>query len=381
MIPVLVDDLIAFSVALSASCAASVLGGLLGGFVRTRSRPQLQVRPMLQGSATAAALLVVAGVVWIAGDDAVDNGLIRLWIVPAYGQGALGRLYSVLASLVVVLFIAGVAFSVACVSAYLTVVNCRPDRRLPDSQRIRWRLGPLMLLVLAVSIALGAWTAVRRKSVNFELARSAAKAKWAPYGWEPNITRYGQVYSLKRVPDRPALPVTADVMREVASLRQLRSLDLSGLSRPNECFRILREAAGLHILDLSGSDVTDESLRDVAKLDLGILYLNDTSITDAGLMQLAPLAAALSPADEKGRDVSLHVHNTGVTPAGIAKLKALGEAAGGKWFINTEPRSSRRRSSNKSAILTPDLPRAKRSRPFDNRPKSRKSRSVSVGRL
>ena len=132
-------------------------------------------------------------------------------------------------------------------------------------------------------------------------------------------------------------------MREVASLRQLRSLDLSGLSRPNEGFRILREAAGLHILDLSGSDVTDESLRDVAKLDLGILYLNDTSITDAGLLQLAPLAAALSPADEKGRDVSLHVHNTGVTRAGIAKLKALGEAAGGKWFINTEPRSSRRR--------------------------------------
>ncbi|QDU89478.1 hypothetical protein Pla175_28680 [Pirellulimonas nuda] len=346
MLPILADDLIAFSVALSLCGAASALGAFLGGFVRNPSQPRGRVRPIVLGASVAAALLVVVGVsvLWSVGDDAVELGLTDLWLTPnETNQGAIGQAWSRLISLVIVLMVAGVAFAVASISAYLQGADRKTGTRPPKVPTLRWKLSRMLLLVLAASIACGAWTSARRKSLVFERARSAAEARWSPYGLEALLTRDGRIYELRSSAGGAVSPITANVVREIASLRTVNHLDLSRHLLPNEGLGDLRGAPQLHILDLSGSDVTDDLLLDLAQLDLRILYLNDTSITDAGLLQLAPLVAPSSPADEKGRRVSLHVHNTGVTPAGIAKLKALGEAAGGKWFVNTEPRSSRRR--------------------------------------
>ena len=71
--------------------------------------------------------------------------------------------------------------------------------------------------------------------------------------------------------------------------------------------------SNFHILNLSGSGVTDDGLRSLLDLDyIDELELASTNVSDTGLQYIAQLK------DLKHIDLS----GTNVTPSGVAKLQA-----------------------------------------------------------
>jgi hypothetical protein len=339
MLPILLDDFTSFCIVLLLCFGLSAMGATLGCLYSHRSGRGLIFKSTLHGTIAAIASFVVLGLGYLAkmGDDAIKFGMIRLWATPIpTNQGAIGIAWERIISLAFICFLACIAFFVA----HFSTVYQKADGQSMEGQtglmKLRWSLRQWMVVFLFSSIALGSWAAIRRKSIVFESEQTNALSKWKPYGLSPMVARDGQIYLLDRAFGSPALALSADAIIEMAKSQRLESLNLSKLSLPEDCFKILGAAPRLHVLDLSGTNVTDEMLQDIAKLKVRLLYLNDTQVSDAGLQSLAPLMAHPLNTNDR-RSVSLHVLNTKVTQAGISKLKASGKAMGGTWFVNGNP--------------------------------------------
>ena len=337
-IPVLLDDLICFAIAVAFATLFSFFGARMAHATRDQ-RPILPDVPRWQrirnGALVAAALLYGSGVgaLWWVGDEAVDFGLFGalFWNERKINQGLIG-----LAGTAILMFwwVAAVC-AIAWLVAFMTVRLRRPAAL--DVWAGRFSLRTFFIVCLIVSVAIVLWINARRQSINYQRALNAALTDWRPYGLEPTVDRLGKVWGLHRTPGKPAMKLSQQILQDMADLQRLETLDLSDLAIPEHAFKTLLDAPRLHLLYLTGSDITDQQLQDIAKLRVSLLFLEDTGISDAGLRNLAPLMQK-QVRDSKHPSVTLHVRNTQVTPAGIAELKTSGMVIGGTWYVDTQSR-------------------------------------------
>ena len=76
-------------------------------------------------------------------------------------------------------------------------------------------------------------------------------------------------------------------LKEVAGLKNLRSLDLAGTKVTDAGLKELAGLKSLSSLNLVGTPVTDAGLKELAALkNLHILNVNETQVTDAGEAEL-----------------------------------------------------------------------------------------------
>jgi len=140
-------------------------------------------------------------------------------------------------------------------------------------------------------------------------------------------------YSVQRVYlDHSA--ITDEQLANVATLRDLRELSLSGTEIDGSGLRHLKNMASLVFLDLSHSSINDSSLSHLRALGLTLLNLSDTKLTDNGLQHLKGLRLAY-----------IGLARTQVTDAGLAQLSPcylsldVRETQVSKTFIDKAERS------------------------------------------
>jgi len=81
-----------------------------------------------------------------------------------------------------------------------------------------------------------------------------------------------------------------EALQIVATLRQVKAIDLNRAAIDNEDLRAIGGCSSLVSLSLKSTQIDDDGLRTIAGLGrLESLHLNDTAISDAGLPQLARL--------------------------------------------------------------------------------------------
>jgi hypothetical protein len=103
-----------------------------------------------------------------------------------------------------------------------------------------------------------------------------------------------------------------DDLAVVAGLRSLELLDLSNTPLRATGLKHLKRLSRLQQLDLSGTDIDDEALRYLTELsELRFLCLDQTNVTNDGMQFIAKLPNL--------RDLS--VSNTGVTDLGLEELR------------------------------------------------------------
>ena len=109
--------------------------------------------------------------------------------------------------------------------------------------------------------------------------------------------------------------ITDDGLKEVTKLDLAGGLDLKGTQITDAGLKDVAKLQKLTVLDLDGTNITDAGLKEVAKLqNLTFLSLGGTIITDAGLKDVAKLQNL----------TFLSLGGTKVTAAGAAELqKAL----------------------------------------------------------
>jgi hypothetical protein len=101
-------------------------------------------------------------------------------------------------------------------------------------------------------------------------------------------------------------------LKELAGLKNLRSLRLNGTQVTNAGLKELVALSDLQSLDLGNTQVSDAGLKELAGLkNLQLLLLDSTRITDDGLKELAALKALRS----------VNLNRTGVTEEGVRQLK------------------------------------------------------------
>lgn len=108
--------------------------------------------------------------------------------------------------------------------------------------------------------------------------------------------------------------VTSQGLKHLARLSRLYMLHLDGTQVGDEGLSQLATMRGLAVLSLDETQVTDAGLAQLAKMpNLERLYLNGTKVTDAGLAHLGKLSQL--------KELSLV--NTAISDAGLAHLKGL----------------------------------------------------------
>src|SRR5262249_26075551 len=87
----------------------------------------------------------------------------------------------------------------------------------------------------------------------------------------------------------PGTPVTDAGLKELAAVKALQTLDLSGCPKVTDAgLKQLAALKGLKELHLGGVGVTDAGVKELAVLkDLQTLNLGATGVTDAGLKEVA----------------------------------------------------------------------------------------------
>ena len=106
--------------------------------------------------------------------------------------------------------------------------------------------------------------------------------------------------------------ITDEGLKDVAKLQQLEWLILINTKITDAGFKDVAKLQKLGELVLEKTQITDEGLKEVAKLQkLGELDLTSTKITDAGLKHVAKLKELKA----------FHLKGTKVTKAGVAELK------------------------------------------------------------
>jgi hypothetical protein len=108
--------------------------------------------------------------------------------------------------------------------------------------------------------------------------------------------------------------VTSQGLKQLAGLSRLYMLHLDGTEVGDEGLTQLARMKGLAVLSLDETPVTDAGLAHLAKMPhLERLYLSGTKVTDAGLAHLAALSGL--------KELSLV--NTQISDAGLIHLKGL----------------------------------------------------------
>lgn len=357
-LPILLDDLICFAIAVAIATLCSFVGTWMAHETRDR-RPILQElylsivtwmtrstrehrlfqfpgwQPTRNGALVAAAILYVSGVgaLWRGGDDTVNFGLFGAMFLNdrKINQGLIGLAWT---AILVFWWVAAVC-AIAWLVAFMTVRLRRPAPL--GVWAGRFSLRTFFIVCLIVSVAIVLWITARQQSIRYQRALNASITAWRPYGLEPIVSRSGEVWALDRTPGKPAMKLSEKVFQDAADLPRLETLDLSDLAIPKHAFKTLLDAPRLHLLYLSGSDITDQQLQDIAKLRVSLMFLEDTGISDAGLRNLAPLMQK-QVRESKNPGVTIHVHNTQVTQAGIVELKTSGMVIGGTWHVDTQSR-------------------------------------------
>jgi Leucine-rich repeat (LRR) protein len=111
-----------------------------------------------------------------------------------------------------------------------------------------------------------------------------------------------------------AKKVNDEALKDLAGLKQLRSLDLRSTQVTDAGLKELRALDKLRSLFLSSTKVTDAGLKELRELtSLDMLYLDATKVTDAGLAELRACKNLQY----------LSLVNTAVTDAGLQDLREL----------------------------------------------------------
>lgn len=80
--------------------------------------------------------------------------------------------------------------------------------------------------------------------------------------------------------------ITDDGVNKLMSLKKLKGLRLGSLRIGDDGLRNIERLKNLRSLDLNGTDVTDKTLAKLSRMPLHELYLSGTNVTDEGVRQL-----------------------------------------------------------------------------------------------
>ncbi|HUY87668.1 MAG TPA: hypothetical protein VMV10_02930 [Pirellulales bacterium] len=146
---------------------------------------------------------------------------------------------------------------------------------------VRFALTLAPLIVIAASLA---WSVPQRLA---QWRRAAIEFGWSDVGLEASFAQDGTPTGLE-CRHKPPLP--DEICRRIASLADLRALDLAGSTIDDRQLVILAPLARLESLNLSSTAITDAGLEQLAQFpELRHLNLENTAITDAGLAHLQAL--------------------------------------------------------------------------------------------
>jgi hypothetical protein len=162
------------------------------------------------------------------------------------------------------------------------------------------------------------------------------------YGTDERLRHIGQMRSLERVEIMMGGSVTDRGIEALSGLSQLRVLEARGVTPSKDSWSVLGRLRRLEILAVSGEELTDDALAELALLtQLRELRSksNSSRVTDAGLKSLANLQQlevlelsghgvtdegfAHLPRLPRLRVLSLELHRSQVTDRGVAQLAAL----------------------------------------------------------
>lgn len=169
----------------------------------------------------------------------------------------------------------------------------------------RFALALAPLIIVTASLA---WNAPERLA---KWRRAAIEFGWSDVGLE---TSFDQDHTAACLKCRHKPPLPDEICRRIASLGDLRTLDLAGSTIDDRQLVLLAPLARLETLNLSSTAITDAGLKQLAQFpQLRHLNLENTAITDAGLVHLPELSKL----------ESLQLALTEVTDDGLSALGPL----------------------------------------------------------
>lgn len=198
---------------------------------------------------------------------------------------------------------------------------------------VRFALALAPLIIITVSLV---WSAPERLA---KWRRAAIEYGWSDVGLE---TSFDQDHTAACLKCRHKPPLPDEICRRIASLGDLRTLDLAGSTIDDRQLVLLAPLARLETLNLSSTAITDAGLKQLSQFpQLKHVNLENTAITDAGLVHMQILSKL----------ESLQLSLTEVTDDGLSALgplpalKALDvqltavSAAAAKRFHESHPQS------------------------------------------
>ncbi|MCA9770986.1 MAG: hypothetical protein KC466_01175 [Myxococcales bacterium] len=201
------------------------------------------------------------------------------------------------------------------------IANARGEVRVPDGMEAALHLA-------SVSPSDAFIAEVEEQGINLlRLPQDAADSALALVGGVANLTMLSLEHCVR---------ITDDGIRYVASLTNLRELDLRGTAVDGEGLRHVASLKNLETLNLSETRVGDDDLAYLAPLGaLRQLFLWNTEITDRGIslvrgfVGLEVLDLANTPITDAGLTVldgltslrRLDLSGTRVTPAAVEQLR------------------------------------------------------------
>lgn len=174
----------------------------------------------------------------------------------------------------------------------------------------RWRIGVLILLALGVPVGIYLfWTGSPEAEAVKRIERLGGQVVYDETEPGRPVIHVSFAFASTR---KKGLAVLTDRLLGITT--QLTDADLKNIAQLKH----------LQTLDLSGTNVTDAGLEELAEFtQLQTLHLDGTSVTDAGLKELAGL----------NHLQTLGLAETGVTGAGLKELSGLTELQ--HLYLNT----------------------------------------------
>jgi internalin A len=171
-----------------------------------------------------------------------------------------------------------------------------------------WRFSLALASLLLIAAGLG-WSVPHRRET---WRQAAIYADWQRSNVNVSFDESGKLTGAQYL---QVTTVSENTLRRIARLNDLESLDLSHSAIDDRQLALLAPlAARLRELTLSGTNVTDAGLKELARFhELDYLELTNTRITDAGLAHLKSLAVLRT----------LHLDLTDVTDAALLTLAQL----------------------------------------------------------
>jgi len=186
---------------------------------------------------------------------------------------------------------------------------------LDGLERRRMLMGMKQVLVMMVVLTLSVMAdevVFKDRAISDELAEMMKKP-WGKVFPLPKFTK--AELSTVTYLNLSFSEVTDEGLKDVAKLEKLKLLYLIDTKITDTGLKEVAKLKNLNYLLLNDTKITDTGIKEVAKMKkLEKLYLEKTQITDAGLKELAKMQQLRA----------LRLHGTKVTAAGLAELqKAL----------------------------------------------------------